>query len=65
MFFFRVKHMRISEKTWFNGSHTAAVADVSHVMSDDYYETTIWEVSRLLYEILQRRNDTVTSQTDT
>jgi len=62
MFFFRVKHMRISEKTWFNGSHTAAV---SHVMSDDYYETTIWEVSRLLYEILQRRNDTVTSQTDT
>ena len=59
-------YMRISEKTWFNGSHTAAVADVSHVMSDDYYETTIWEVSRLLYDFLQKRNDTdkLTHETD-
>ena len=31
--------------SWFNGPHTAAVADVSHVMSADD-ETTIWEVSR-------------------
>ncbi len=49
--------------SWFNGSHTAAVADVSHVMSADD-ETTIWEVSRFLYKVLQRRNDIVTSQTD-
>ena len=49
--------------SWFNGSHTAAVADVSHVMlADD--ETTIWQVSRFffcffffLYKVLQRRND--------
>ena len=46
-----------------NGSHTAAVADVSHVMSADD-ETSIWEVSRLLYKVLQRRNDFVTSETD-
>ena len=49
--------------SWFNGSHTAAVADVSHVTSADN-ETTIWEVSRFLYRVLQRRNDIVTSQTD-
>ena len=49
--------------SWFNGSHTAAVADVSHVMSADN-ETSIWEVSRFLYKVLQRRNDIVTSQTD-
>ena len=49
--------------SWFNGSHTAAVADVSHVMSADD-ETTIWELSRFLYRVLQRRNDIVTSQTD-
>ena len=48
--------------SWFSGSHTAAVADVSHVMSADN-ETTIWEVSRFLYKVLQRRNDIVTSQT--
>ena len=47
----------------FNGSHTAAVAEVSHVMSADN-ETSIWEVSRFLYKVLQRRNDIVTSQTD-
>ena len=65
MFFFRVKHMRILRKdvSWFNGSHTAAVADVPHVMSADN-ETTISEVSRFLYKVLLRRNDTVTSQTD-
>ena len=34
--------------SWFNGSHTAAVADVSHVMLADN-ETSIWEVSRFLY----------------
>ena len=53
---------------WFNGSHTAAVAAVSHVMSanDDAAEMTSWEVSRFLYKaFLQRRNDIVTSQTDT
>ena len=49
--------------SWLNGSHTAAVADVSHVMSADN-ETSIWEVSCLLYKVLQRRNDIVTSQTD-
>ena len=48
---------------WFNGSHTAAVADVSHVMSADN-EASIWEVSRFLTKVLQRRNDIVTSQTD-
>ena len=30
--------------SWFNGSRTAAVADVSHVMSADN-ERSIWEVS--------------------
>ena len=49
--------------SWFNGSHTAAVADVSHVMSADN-ERSIWKVSRFLYKVLQRRNDIVTSQTD-
>ena len=49
--------------SWFNASHTAAVADVCHVMSADN-ETSIWEVSRFLYKVLQRRNDIVTSQTD-
>ena len=49
--------------SWFNGSHTAVVADVSHVMSADN-ERSIWEVSRFLYKVLQRRNDIVTSQTD-
>ena len=49
--------------SWFNGSHTAAVADVSHVMSADN-ERSIWEVSRFLYKVLQRRNGIVTSQTD-
>ena len=32
-------------KMWLNGSHTAAVAFVSHAMSADD-ETTIWELSR-------------------
>ena len=66
MFFFRVKPMRISEKdvSWFDGSHTSAVAAVPHVMSADD-EMTVWEVSRFLYKVLQRRNDIVTSQTDT
>ena len=49
--------------SWFNGSHTAVVVDVSHVMSADN-ERSIWEVSRFLYKVLQRRNDIVTSQTD-
>ena len=49
--------------SWFNGSHTKAVADVSHVMSADN-ETSIWEVSRFFYKVLQTRNDIVTSQTD-
>ena len=49
--------------SWFNGSHTAVVADVSHFMSADN-ERSIWEVSRFLYKVLQRRNDIVTSQTD-
>ena len=49
--------------SWFNGSHTAAVA-VSHVVSADD-ETTISELSRFLYKVLLRRNDIVTSQTDT
>ena len=49
--------------SWFNGLHTAAVADVSHVMSADN-ERSIWEVSRFLYKVLQRRNDIVTLQTD-
>ena len=31
--------------SWFNGSHTAVVVDVSHVMSADN-ERSIWEVSR-------------------
>ena len=34
MFFFRVKHNYEDfrkDVSWFNGSHTAAVADVSHV----------------------------------
>ena len=48
--------------SWFNGSHTAAVADVSHVMSADD-ETTIWEMSRFLYKVLQRISDIVISQT--
>ena len=49
--------------SWFNGSHAAAVAGVSHVMSADN-ETSIWEVFRFLYKVLQRRNDIVTWQTD-
>ena len=66
MFFFRVKPMRISEKdvSWFDGSHTSGVASVPHVMSADD-EITIWEVSRFLYKVLQRRIDIVTSQTNT
>ena len=70
MFFFRIKHEDLrKDVSWFNGSHTAAVANVSHVMSADN-ETSIWEVSRFflfvffLYKVLQRRNDIVTSQTD-
>ena len=63
MFFFRVKQDFRKDVSWFNGSHTAAVADVSHVMSADN-ERSIWEVSRFLYKVLQRRNDIVTSQTD-
>ena len=66
MFFFRVKHMRISETTR-RGlmDHTRQqFADVSHVMSADN-ERSIWKVSRFLYKVLQRRNDIVTSQTDT
>ena len=35
--------------SWFNESHTAAVADVSHVMSADN-ETSIWEVSRFFVQ---------------
>ena len=35
--------------SWFNGSHTAAVADVSHAMSAGN-ETTIWEVSRFFVQ---------------
>ena len=63
MFFFRIKHEDFrKDVSWFNGSHTAAVANVSHVMSADN-ETSIWEVSRFLYKFLQRRNDIVTSQT--
>ena len=64
MFFFSCKADEDFRKdvSWFNGSHTAAVADVSHVMSADN-ETTIWEVSRFLYKVLQRRNDIVTLQT--
>ena len=52
--------------SWFNGSHTAAVADGSPVMSVDD-ETTIWEVflfSFFSLKVLQRRNDFVISQTD-
>ena len=65
MFFFSCKAYEDFRKdvSWFNGSHTAAVADVSHAMSAND-ETTIWEVSRFLYNVLQRRNDIVTSQTD-
>ena len=70
MFFFRVKHMRISEKTCRGlTDHTRQLLlmYVSHVMSVDH-ETSIWEVSRFvflfLYKVLQRRNDIVTSQTD-
>ena len=48
-------------KMWLNGSHTAAVAFVSHVMSADD-ETTIWEESRFFEQ--QRRNVIVTLQTD-
>ena len=51
MFFFRVKPMRISEKdvSWFDGSHTSAVAAVPHVMSADD-EMTVWEVSLFLVQ---------------
>ena len=35
--------------SWFNGSHTAAVADVSHVMSADD-EMTVWELSRFFVQ---------------
>ena len=49
--------------SWFNESHMATIADVFHVMSADN-ETSIWEVSRFSYKVLQRRNDIVTSQTD-
>ena len=47
MFFFSCKAYEDFRKdvSWFNGSHTAAVADVSHVTSADD-ETTIWEVFR-------------------
>ena len=38
--------------SWFSGSHTAAVADVSHVMSADD-EMTIWEVSLFSFLFLQ------------
>ena len=35
--------------SWFNGSHTAVVADVYHVMSADN-ERSIWEVSRFFVQ---------------
>ena len=43
MFFFSCKAYEDFRKdvSWFNGSHTAAVADVSHAMSAND-ETTIW-----------------------
>ena len=50
--------------SWFNGSHSAVVADVSHVMSADD-ELAIWELSRFCCKVLQRRNDIGTSQTET
>ena len=54
MFFFSCKAYEDFRKdvSWFNGSHTAAVADVSHVMSADD-EMTIWEVSLFSFLFLQ------------
>ena len=49
MFFFRVKHLRISEKMWFDGSQTAVVADVSEVFSA-HEERTIWNLVRFAKE---------------
>ena len=63
--FFRVKHEDFRKAvSWFNGSHSAVVADVSHVMSADD-ELAIWELSRFCCKVLQRRNDIGTSQTET
>ena len=60
MFFFRVKPMRISEKdvSWFDCSHTSAVAAVPHVMSADD-EMTVWEVSRFLYKSFAKEKTTL------
>ena len=49
---------------WFDGLHTAAVTDVSNVMSADD-EMSIRELSSVLFRTLQRRNDVVTLQSST
>ena len=56
--------------SWFNGSHTAAVADVSHVMSADdemiisevFFLFFFFSFLFLLYKVLQRRNSIATLQ---
>ena len=63
--FFRVKHNYEGfrkDVSWFNGSHTAAVANV---MSADDEITIILGTVRFLYKVLQNRNDIVSSQTNT
>ena len=45
---------------WFDGLHTAAVTDVSNVMSADD-EISIRELFHFLYRALQRRNDIANS----
>ena len=49
---------------WFDGLLTAAVTDISHVMSADD-EMSIRELSSVLFRTLQRRNDVVTLQSST
>ena len=53
--------------SWFEGSHTAAVADVLHVVSScrvDYFGfcLVVVVVVVVVYKGLQSRNDIVTSQ---